>query len=163
MSVRHISAACLCFLSGCVTAMCAVPSYSEDVMLIDLERRFRPRLYPFFFPPIVLWVHVIVHLVSAQGPHGGTTTHSVYLLCITCHAVQTRNSHDHASLCAVPMPSFTQSQDRLGSIYCNPWLNRAWSESFVHGSQYCFNREQDCCCCLFLHACDRLLRDVWFC
>lgn len=48
-----------------------VPSYSEDVMLIDLERRFRPRLYPVFFPPIVLWVHVIVHLVGAQGPHGG--------------------------------------------------------------------------------------------
>ena len=55
----------------------AVPSYNEDVMLIDLERRFRPRLYPFFFPPIVLWVHVIVHLVGSQGPHGGMTTQSV--------------------------------------------------------------------------------------
>ena len=76
---------CLCFTSVqhvCVShvvmsLLCAVPSYSEDVMLIDLERRFRPRLYPFFFPPIVLWVHVIVHLVGAQGPHGGITTHPV--------------------------------------------------------------------------------------
>lgn len=48
-----------------------VSSYKEDVMLIDLERRFRPRLCPFFFPPVVLWVHVIVHLVDAPGSHGG--------------------------------------------------------------------------------------------
>lgn len=48
-----------------------VPSHKEDVMLIDLERRFRPWLWPFFLPPIALWVHVIVHLVDAPGPNGG--------------------------------------------------------------------------------------------
>lgn len=76
---------CLCFISAqhvCVSQVSmallrAVPSYSEDVMLIDLERRFRPRLYPFFFPPIVLWIHVIVHLVGTQAPHGGMTAHPV--------------------------------------------------------------------------------------
>ena len=85
MYVSHISAGCLCLTSVqdvCVhhvsmALLHAVPSYNEDVMLIDLERRFRPRLYPSFFPPIVLWVHVIVHLVGSQGPHGGITTQSV--------------------------------------------------------------------------------------
>lgn len=48
-----------------------VSSMKEDVMLIDLERRFRPRLWPFFFPPLILWVHVIVHLVDVPGPQGG--------------------------------------------------------------------------------------------
>ena len=62
-----------------VAMLCAVSSYKEDVMLIDLERRFRPRLCPFFFPPIVLWIHVIVHLVDAPGSHGGVTPSSVLL------------------------------------------------------------------------------------
>jgi hypothetical protein len=82
-SVQHV-----CVSQVGMSLLRAVPSYNEEVMLIDLERRFRPRLYPFFFPPIILWVHVIVHLVNAPGSHGGITTHCAYLLCITCHVFQ---------------------------------------------------------------------------
>ena len=49
----------------------AVLSHQEDVVLIDVEQRFRPLLWPSAFPSIVLWIHVIVHLVDAPDLPGG--------------------------------------------------------------------------------------------
>jgi len=125
----------------------AVPSYNEDVMLIDLERRFRPRLYPFFFPPIVLWVHVIVHLVGAQGPHGGMIRQSVKLLCIICHVVQNSNSQmmQACALCQC-QASHKHQTDRGKSTATHG--RDVLGQTCVHGFQCHLRREQDCCCCL---------------
>ncbi len=117
-------------------------------MLIDLERRFRPRLYPFFFPPIVLWVHVIVHLVGAQGPHGGMTTHSVYLLCITRQVLQSSNSHDDAKACAQCQCEASHKHQTDTGQSTATHGREVLGQSFVHGPQYQLKREQDCCCCL---------------
>lgn len=57
-------------ITACILCA-AVISQKQDIMLIDTERRFIPVIWPSFLPPIVLWIHVVVHLVDAPGANQG--------------------------------------------------------------------------------------------
>lgn len=48
----------------------------SDLVLVDVEQQYRPWLWPFFLPPIYLWVHVVLTLEDSPQPGAGTVPSS---------------------------------------------------------------------------------------
>jgi hypothetical protein len=48
-----------------------VVSQYQDLVLVDIEHQFKPFLWPFFLPPITLWVHAVLTLEPLPGALGG--------------------------------------------------------------------------------------------